>query len=176
MDTAPTREWYPVDLIDEFTPDGRASPEAWLAFLDPNKQGLLDEDDEWLAEHYAPGLPIKFQWVEPRGTMRITVNPDGTSAAALRCCQTPDLFTGEVWAEPGSPSSDVNHFWEPESEVLATTLAEFALLYAEQLGPLDEPESVQVIMSRWSDTLTYRISDDGKSLTPLPSPQEKPDV
>lgn len=166
-----TRLWYPVDLIDEYLPAGRATPEAWLDFLQLSSDDM-DEDDRFLSEHYAPGDQIALRWVERRGTATISINRDGTTATALRCPETPDLFTGETGSPSDIVSADINSFWDDESETYAETMEDFAREYAANLEPFDdEPQDVSVEIAVWGDKITFAISADGKSLTRV-TPEE----
>lgn len=117
-----------------------------------------------------PGDTILFRWVERRGGADVVANPDGTPGTWLRCPDTPDMFTGETMSPPEMPTADINHFWDVGLGLIADTLAGFAEEYAEMVGPLREPTTVFVLMRRISDPLTFRISDDGKSLTPIGLP------
>lgn len=170
-DFSHTRLWWPDSLADEMMPDGRASPEAWLA---PDLAGVTAiywEDDGKLIDTLSPGETVEFLWHEKRGTVTIRVMPDGTwSLDAARCPRTADMFAGDP--APAAPAADIasaNWFADPSDyETMTHTMDEFAANHAAYAGPLDPAgNDVTVEMGFWSDTVRFVVSADGKSLEPV---------
>lgn len=166
------RLWYPVDLIDEYTPPGRATPEAWLS---PEFPGVRDYEQHFIDEHYGPGDRIAFKWCEHLPMAYFEVRADGTLARPTRCPETPDMFTGDLSPEAFAPPAYANSFYDHETEIWADTPEEFARLYAACFDVRDggfdfgatPSASVAVQCARWSKTIHFTINADGKSLTPV---------
>lgn len=161
------RLWYPELLVDEYVPEGRLSPEAWLTFLsDPDEN---DEDERTLARHYGPGDQIVFRWCENLGYATFCIARDGSLARPVRCPSTIDMFDE---APPPGDGNDVpthaNTFWNDECEAFGDTPETFAAEAAASGVEFDENGLCQVeaSMAHWSEDVTFIISPDGKSLLP----------
>ncbi len=157
------KTWYPTFMIDEVLPTGKPSPEAWLPFLTTASAGQKPL--------FRPGEELSFRYVEQRGNIEISVNPDGTHGNAPRCVHTIEMFETsqpQTHQDQSLGKHEANSFWEYESEIWAETLDEFARIYAE-CHREGEPQSVVIDTSYWSPKFHYRISDDCKSLIQQPA-------
>lgn len=157
------KTWYPTFMVDEDLPEGKSSPEAWLPFL--------TEEEAGQPAMFNAGDILAFEFVERRGNIEVTINPDGSHGNSPRCAQTVDMFGEETTrAIPveQNTQSEPNSFWDYESETFAETLDEFARIYAECTDEL-EPVSVVISTAYWSPTFRFRISDDCKSLIQQPA-------
>ncbi|AGN34418.1 hypothetical protein [Rhizobium sp. P007] len=157
------KTWYPTFMIDEDLPEGKSSPEAWLPFLTQEEAGQ--------PAMFNAGDILAFEFVERRGNIEITINPDGSHGNAPRCADTADMF-GEDAARTTpvekNTERECNSFWDYESETFAETLDEFAKIYAECANEV-EPISVVISTAYWSPTFRFRIADDCKSLIQQPA-------
>lgn len=161
------RNWYPSFLIDEVLPVGRPSAEAWLPALLTHRAPF---ERGW--DRPRSGDVIDFQYYEPRGNIEVTINPDASVSVTQRCPETKDMFSGTPGGtvnENAEIDPPANSFWDLESETLAGSLEEFAEYYL-ALDTIDEPVSVTVTATYWSDKISFRISDDCQFLIPIPSP------
>ncbi len=177
MPASGNRLWYPADLVDEFLPDGRRTPEAWLEFLHISPEDMEDED-EFLANHYEPGDEIAFKWCERRGIATILINADGRLTGSYRCTETVDLFSGVAdGPAPNVIGRDINSFWHYETEIFAETLEDFVAQIHETnqfLDPSDYPMEIVADIAVWSEKITFIINADGKSLTRVTPEEAKP--
>ncbi len=168
------RWWYPEKLMDEHLPVPRESAEAWL---EPNEKGITDLHYNNFTRRYGvpadvwfPGETVTFKWCEARGELLIKIRPDGVIASTLRCAFTPDFFDPVIEPPPRNiVAQDANSFRDFNSGICATTVEDLARQVAEfRSGFMDEDgEIISVIMARWSDRISFIISADGKSLTPV---------
>ena len=168
-DFAPTRRWWPAELMDEWMPEGRRQPQDWLS---PGKDGVTlvrDEDEAArVLVRIEPDETVEFCWHESRGGVEILLMPDGTwSVDDTRDTGTPDIFTGDL-PMPRPPSAnieDANWFAEASDyETMAGTMDEFARAYAEMDDIEPEGRRIPVVMGRWSKHIAFRVSADGASL------------
>ena len=96
-DFAPTRRWWPAELMDEWMPEGRRQPQDWLS---PGKDGVTlvrDEDEAArVLVRIEPDETVEFCWHESRGGVEILLMPDGTwSVDDTRDTGTPGRHRGE---------------------------------------------------------------------------------
>jgi hypothetical protein len=171
-DFSHTRRWWPHFLIDEVTPEGRISPEAWLA---PDENGVTtlhwgDEPESGVAGKLIPGEVVEFMWQEDRGSVDILLMPNGSwSLDDTRDGGTIDMFTGQaiVPPPPSTMIDQANWFAAADDfETCMDSMDSFAEAYAE-CGDVDpDGERITVDMCFWSDGERFRVSDDGKSLEP----------
>lgn len=168
----PERLWYPTLLIDDVLPEGRKSPEAWLDFLHMSLDDR-DECEDILARHFTAGDQIRFQWCENHGTMTLAIDRNGNLSQPVRCQKTADMFDGTVAsAQVGDTiPAGINSFWHYDTESFGETAEEFAVDFAANAGSHGfddgDPVDVEVDVAVWSETLTFLISADGRSLTPV---------
>lgn len=160
MTSAPLRQWYPDDLIDEVLPAGRESAEAWFQIPPGFTYDDLDGEERWCLDHYKTGDLIKFKWCEARGSVSLRIARDGSIYTPLRCPETPDMFGGDSDEAP-SPAripDPANHYWNDDHEVFADTPEQFAASMAETLE-FDEYGFAEVEAEThfWSDTVYYRV-------------------
>lgn len=169
-DCSHTRLWWPSFLVDELMPDGRATPEAWLAPDGAGVTAVYWEEDGKLIGTLAPGETVGFIWHEKRGTVTIRVMPDGTwSLEAARCPATADMFDGAPMPQP--PAADIasaSWFADPNDyDTVVHSMDEFASNHARYTGPVDPAgDDVVVEMGFWSEKILFVVSADGKSLQP----------
>lgn len=177
MSASGNRLWYPDDLVDEFIPDGRSRPEAWLDFLhmSPDDMG---EEERFLARYYKAGDEIAFKWCERRGHVTILIDADGNLTGSYRCTETVDLFSGVAdGTSPNVVAPDINSFWHYETEVFAESLEDFVAQIHETstfLDPSDYPMKIVADIAVWSEKITFIINADGKSLTRVTPEEAKP--
>ncbi|MER8811415.1 hypothetical protein [Mesorhizobium sp. M0965] len=173
-----SRRWWPAALFDESMPAGRAEPQAWLA---PTVVGVTiirsDDDPEGgVVTTMEPAEIVEFVWHEKRGSVEITLMPDGTwRLDDPRDAFTLDLFKpGAVQPEPAElpPSALIaasNWFaWDEDYETCMDTMDEFAKALADISAPVAaEGVRITVDMGYWSDRVKFRVSADGKTLEAL---------
>ncbi len=89
-------KWFPQDYVDEVSPPGRDSPEAWL--IDTPDGAAIDKaDPEGAVMTITDGETIDFVTCEDLGTANLHLAPDGHSldrpepAGAEQCCITGDF-------------------------------------------------------------------------------------
>lgn len=172
----PSRKWWPAALFDESMPPGRAEPQDWLK---PDQAGatyIRNEDDleGGFVVTILPGEIAEFVWHEERGSVEITLMPDGTwSLDDPRDAFTLDLFKpeAEAPAEPAElpPSARIaaaNWFaWDEDYETCMDTMDEFAKALADMSAPVAaDGVRITVDMGYWSDEVSFRVSADGKTL------------
>lgn len=77
---AEKREWWPEDFVDEAMPEGRDSPDAWLAGAVQRPDGWLirsGEEDEGVGVRVALGEVLDFVWCERHGEVEVTFKEGG---------------------------------------------------------------------------------------------------
>lgn len=167
-DFAHTRKWWPACVIDETLPPGRERPEDWLA---PDAAGvttiLWDDASDSIAVTFAPGDTVSFMWWEDRGSVQVTVKPDGSwNLEDPRDSGTIDMFTGE--AAPQTPSAriaEANWFAEASDyETMSESMDSFARNWAAFDTPDPEGERLTVVMGFWSHGVYFTVSADGSAL------------
>lgn len=173
-DTTPIRHWWPSCLLDEVMPEGRLRPEDWLK---PDADGVStfwwDEtvSDPQAAGTVRPGEVVEFCWYESRGRVDIRIMADGSwhIDGDGRAANIPDIFTGEVKPDlPSARMDDATDFLiDGDWETAADSMDELARFYVDAERPVDEGDVVDVWMARWSNGHLFRVSADGRSLTPV---------
>lgn len=175
---AHTRRWWPECLLDEISPAGRASPQEWLS---PDENGVTtlwwNDEKTNKAGTLEPGEDVAFHWSETRGSVEITILPDGMwKVDDQRDPLTADLFVTES-ASPPAPvpppmAAIAASNWfaaEGDWETAMDTMDEFAAEWARNEPVVDpEGERLTVDMAYWSDRILFTVSADGKSLEPRP--------
>ncbi|MER8667678.1 hypothetical protein NKH45_10750 [Mesorhizobium sp. M1156] len=172
-----SRLWWPHQLLDESMPGGRTRPELWLK---PGDDGITlihadDDDDKTVVAKIEPGAVAEFIWHESRGTVEITIMPDGTwRLDDPRDALTIDMFgRGEVdlptqptGLPPSGRIAAANWFaWDEDYETVMDTMDGFASAFAEMAAPMDtDGQCTTVDMGYWSDGVKFRVSADGKVL------------
>lgn len=171
-----TRKWWPAALFDESMPPGRAEPQAWLAPTVAGVTIIRDEDDPegGVVATMEPTEIVEFVWHEERGSVEITLMPDGTwSLDDPRDALTIDMFRPQ--AQPSEPVdlppsaliAASNWFaWNEDYETCMDTMDEFAKALADISAPIAaDGVRITVDMGYWSDGVKFRVSADGKSLS-----------
>lgn len=168
-DFAHTRRWWPACLVDETMPPGRERPEDWLS---PDAAGVTtvhwDEERTSVAGTIAPGETVSFMWWEERGSVTITVMPDGSwNLEDPRDGGTVDMFTGQAVALPPAARIDeANWFAEASDfETMSDSMDSFAQNWAANDTPDPEGERLTVVMGFWREGVAFTVSADGCSLT-----------
>lgn len=162
MTSAPLRQWYPDDLIDEVLPAGRESAEAWFQIPPGFTYDDLDGEERWCLDHFKSGDVVKFKWCEERGSVRLRIRRDGSLYTPLLCPDTPDMFGQPEPAPPEEPglSPPANHWWNDEYECFAETPEEFASMMADTVEFDDEGfAEVEAETYYWSDAIIYRVGE-----------------
>lgn len=168
-DFASTRRWWPACLVDETMPDGRKRPEDWLS---PDAAGVTtirwDDENASVAGTISPGETVSFVWWEDRGSVQVTVMPDGSWILEdPRDGGTVDMFTGK--AAPLAPAARVDEAnWFAEAsdyETMSDSMDGFARSWAGN-GTIDpEGARLTVVMGFWGGGVSFAASADGRSLT-----------
>lgn len=132
------RTWIPEAYLDEVTPPGRASPDAWIERGDDGKLWIAPA---WSSERTSPRLPLEegqvvgFYWCDEFGAVRVQFKDDGT------------------FKPLGPVEPKATHFWgvgDPGS--LADSLAAMAKTEAEHLKSTEDEYCLfDVQMATWAD-------------------------
>lgn len=168
---ADSRRWWPDFVMDETMPEGRKRPQDWLAPDESAVTTVLDDDEATVLGVIKPGEIIGFHWHEKRGGVQVLIMPDGSwSLDNPRDAGTVDMFDGSAAAPVDEPPmalvAAANWFAEiTDYETMADSMDEFALNWTDMAAPLPKDgERVAVAMGFWSEKMSFRVSDDGKSL------------
>ena len=144
------RTWIPEEYLDEVTPPGRASPDAWL---EPAFEGGSQIARAWDADEDAPPIPVEegqvvaFMWCDEFGAVKVQFKDDGTFKAL------------------GPVDPRTTHFWQVgDPGSLADSLEEMAKIEAEEIkatkidGHDCEFSIVEVQMATWAEKpVRYRL-------------------
>ncbi|RWO57265.1 hypothetical protein [Mesorhizobium sp.] len=173
----PSRKWWPAALFDESMPPGRAEPQAWLK---PTVAGVTiirsDDDPEGgVVTTLEPSEIVEFVWHEERGSVDITLMPDGT----WRLDDQRDAFTLDLF-KPGAPApaeptelppsariAAANWFaWDEDYETSMDTMDEFAKALTDMSAPVAaDGMRITVDMGYWSEEpVRFRVSAGGDAL------------
>lgn len=177
----PDRFWWPVDMVDEGMPEGRATPQAWLS---PEADGVtrlrdeLDDERDVLAT-LAPGEVCAFFYMDRLGAAEVTIMPDGTwTGGSVRDRLTVDMFDGPPPERPEPEASQAERIGaatlitlSEDSDVQGDTMDEFARTVVELEPPPEGGTAVEVDLWFWSAKQHFRIGPDGASLEPCPAPE-----
>ncbi|MCA0027382.1 MULTISPECIES: hypothetical protein [unclassified Mesorhizobium] len=171
-----SRKWWPAAMFDESMPPGRADPQDWLK---PDASGttMVRDNDEPEGRALAvilPGAIAEFVWHEQRGSVEITLMPDGTWLLVdPRDDRTIDMFQPEL--QPTAPATlppsamiaASNWFaWDEDYETVADTMDVFASDLADMSAPIPaDGVRITVDMGYWSEEVRFRVSADGKTLS-----------
>ena len=147
------RTWIPEVYLDEVTPAGRPSPDAWLELGDDGKRWIAPA---WSFDTTSQRLPVEegqivgFYWCDELGAVQVQFKDDGT----FRARGTIDPRTTHFW-QVGDPGS------------LAESLEEMAKTEAEELkamkvdGHPAEFSLCEVQLATWSEkAVQYRLTID----------------
>ncbi|MER9870264.1 hypothetical protein NKJ35_24355 [Mesorhizobium sp. M0136] len=173
-----SRKWWPAAMFDESMPPGRVRAEDWLSPTVSGVTIIRNEDDPegGVVATLEPSEVVEFVWHEPRGSVEITLMPDGTwSLDDPRDDRTVDMFQPEALpAEPADlpPSARIaasNWFaWDEDYETCMDTMDEFAKALADMSAPVAaDGVRITVDMGYWSQGVKFRVSADGRMLEAL---------
>jgi len=137
------RSYWPADYCDEWMPEGRASPDAWL---ERNAAGDFQiakpaDFDGFGPLPLAPGATMIFAWHIDYGAIPVLIRADGS------------------FALEGEPHPLAQQFSAaPAVDTMADSVADFAAGIAEKyLRPQNlAEERVMMDMGAWADAL-YRL-------------------
>jgi hypothetical protein len=160
-------------------PEGRDTPQAWLA---PDAAGIthirdeLDDEARVLAT-LAPGETVAFVYMERLGSAEVTIMPDGTwTGGTVRDRMTVDMFDGPPPERPEPAASQAERIGaatlitlREDSDVHGDTMDEFARTIVELEPPPEGCTTVEIDLWFWSPKQHFRISPDGASLEPCPA-------
>jgi len=170
-DFAHTRRWWPACLVDEIMPPGRERPEDWLS---PDAAGVTtirwDDEKASVAGTITPGEAVTFMWWEERGSVQITIMPDGSwNLEDPRDGGTVDMFTGEaVPLAPAARVDEANWFAEASDyETMSDSMDSFARNWAANDTVDPEGERLTVVMGFWHDGVAFAVSADGRALSEI---------
>ncbi|MER8556095.1 hypothetical protein NKH37_28745 [Mesorhizobium sp. M1217] len=174
----PSRKWWPAALFDESMPPGRVRAEDWLSPTLSGVTMIRNEDDPegGVVATLEPCEVVEFVWHEERGSVEITLMPDGTWLLDdPRDDRTVDMFRpAALPAEPVDlpPSARIaasNWFaWDEDYETCMDTMDEFAKALADMSAPVAaDGVRITVDMGYWSQGVKFRVSADGKTLEAL---------
>lgn len=173
-----TRKWWPAALFDERMPTGRAQPQDWLK---PTAAGVTiirntDDPEGGVVTTMEPSEVAEFVWHETRGSVEITLMPDGTwKLDDQRDDRTIDMFQPEsqptepIELPPSALIAAANWFaWDEDYETMMNTMDEFVHSFAELAQPIDaDGQRMTIHMGYWSDRVSFRVSADGNALEPI---------
>lgn len=142
------RTWIPEAYLDEITPPGRPSPDAWLTRL-PDGQICIAKAWDFAEEGNEPikleiGQTVGFYWCDELGEVKVQFKDDGTFAAL------------------GPVDAAATHFWaagDPGS--LAASLEEMSKFEAAQIkqtkvdGQESEYSICDVQTATWAEKAVY---------------------
>lgn len=139
VDTVGARRWWPAEAVDESLPASRPSPTDWIFGHERGGYLLRAGDDGEAAGTFVDvGDVVDFLFSEERGSVEITVNPDGSF-------------------EANGPIPPATHFWQAgETETVSMSVSELAKNHAEY-ALQGEPERIQVDAYFWSDAIPHQL-------------------
>lgn len=145
------RTWVPEHFLDEITPPGRATPEAWLTEI-PNAKGRYRIEQRWPDDENPDGFDVAvgdlvgFLACDDHGSVEVQIKRDGT------------------YSVTGGVSASATHFCcLGDVDTLADSMEEFVKLYVDNWPHDSDAETETVCMATWSKIVRFRLLlEDGK--------------